>query len=252
MSSAAGSTISAAKIWPTSAAIPKALTANGQLKGGRGRHEKDDRRDLADRRNYVLGWDNHDKITGFLAEQDGIKGQLSVIMAELVRVNGSLGALGRQNQQLGTIRSVQDFAEISWQLTARKIEDLKAEKRELESTSDVLRQLMAKETEVTAELAGSRTKSGKLQQRLGANEKDAKDIAEAIAECHGILAQTPLTDDDGVLAAVARLAAAALGDRTLTYKNTGTVESSVRLRADGHHRCAVQTDRPGSGSHQSG
>jgi uncharacterized protein YPO0396 len=34
---------------------PKALTANGQLKGGRGRHEKDDRKDLADRRTYVLG-----------------------------------------------------------------------------------------------------------------------------------------------------------------------------------------------------
>ncbi len=207
---------------------PKALTANGQLKGGRGRHEKDDRRDLTDRRNYVLGWDNHDKITGFLAEQDGIKGQLSVIAAELVKVNGSLGALGRQNQHLGTIRSVQDFAEISWQLTARKIEDLKAEKRELESTSDVLRQLMAKEAELTAELGSLDEKSGKLQQRLGANEKDARDIAEAITECHGILAQTPLTDDDGVLAAVARLAAATLGDRTLTYKNTGTVESSVR------------------------
>ena len=56
---------------------PKALTVNGQLKGGRGRHEKDDRRELTDRRNYVLGWDNHDKISRFLAEQDEVKGQLA-------------------------------------------------------------------------------------------------------------------------------------------------------------------------------
>ncbi|MBT2554435.1 ATP-binding protein [Arthrobacter sp. ISL-5] len=207
---------------------PKALTVNGQLKGGRGRHEKDDRRELTDRRNYVLGWDNHDKISRFLAEQDELKGQLQVTDAQLKKVNASLGDLGRQNQQLGTVRSVADFGEISWQLTARRIEELKAEKLELETASDVLKQLTAKEAGVTAELERLEDKAGKLRERLGANDKDAKDIAEAIAECGDVLAETPLTDDGGVLAAVEQLTAAALGDKTLTYKNTGTVESSVR------------------------
>lgn len=207
---------------------PKALTVNGQLKGGRGRHEKDDRRELTDRRNYVLGWDNHDKISRFLAEQDEVKGQLQVTQAELKKVDASLGALGRRNQQLGTVWSVADFGEISWQLTARRIEELKAEKLELETASNVLKQLTARESAVAAELERLEEKAGKLRERLGANEKDAKDIAEAIAECRGTLAETPLTDDGGVLAAVEQLAAAALGDKTLTYKNTGTVESTVR------------------------
>jgi uncharacterized protein YPO0396 len=207
---------------------PKALTVNGQLKGGRGRHEKDDRRELTDRRNYVLGWDNHDKISRFLAEQDEVKGRLGVTQAQLTKVDGSLGDLGRRNQQLGTVRSVADFGEISWQLTARRIEELKAEKLELETASDVLKQLTAKESAVTAELERLEDKAGKLRERLGANEKDAKDIAEAIEECRGILVETPLTDDGGVLAAVEQLTAAALGDKALTYKNTGTVESSVR------------------------
>ena len=130
----------------------KALTANGQLKGGRGRHEKDDRQDIADRRNYVLGWDNLDKISRFRAEQDEVQGQLSVLAGQLMRVNDALGAIGRQNQQLGIIGAVSDFAELSWQLTARRIEELKAEKAQLESTSDVLRQLTAKETELTGKL----------------------------------------------------------------------------------------------------
>ncbi|MFC9336155.1 ATP-binding protein [Arthrobacter sp. NPDC057009] len=207
---------------------PKALTVNGQLKGGRGRHEKDDRRELTDRRNYVLGWDNHDKISRFLAEQDELRGQLWVTEAQLAKVNGNLGALGRQNQQLGTVRSVADFGEISWQLTARRIEELKAEKLELETASDVLKQLTAKESAVSKELERLEERSGKLRERLGANEKDARDIAEAIEECRGILAETPLTDDGGVLAAVEQLTQAALGDKTLTYKNTGTAESSVR------------------------
>ncbi len=207
---------------------PKALTVNGQLKGGRGRHEKDDRRDLADRRNYVLGWDNHDKISRFLAERDEVEGKVSVVETQLGKVDASLGALGRRNQQLGTIRSVADFAEISWQLTARRIEDLKSEKNELQSASSVLQQLTAKETEVTGKLGRLEEKSNKVQQRLGANEKDAKDIAAAIEECRLALVEHPLTADDGVLAAVARLAAEVLGEKTLTYKNTGTAESSVR------------------------
>jgi uncharacterized protein YPO0396 len=207
---------------------PKALTANGQLKGGRGRHEKDDRKDLADRRNYVLGWDNHDKIARFRAEQDGVQGQLRVVAGQLDKVNAELGALGRYNQQLGTVRSVAEFGGISWQATARSIEDLKAEKRALETTSDVLQQLMAKKAEVAAQLERLEDKAGKLQQRLGANEKDAADIAEAIEECRGILAETPVTDDAAVLAAVERLTDAALGDKPLTYRNTGTVESTVR------------------------
>ncbi|GAA5200922.1 ATP-binding protein [Arthrobacter gyeryongensis] len=207
---------------------PKALTVNGQLKGGRGRHEKDDRRDLADRRNYVLGWDNQDKITRFLAERDEVDGNVRVVETQLDKVDVSLGSLGRRNQQLGTIRSVADFAEIGWQLTARRIEDLKTEKNELQSASSVLQQLTAKETEVAGKLGRLEEKSNKIQQRLGANEKDAKDIAAVIEECRLTLLEHPLTDDDGVLAAVARLAAEVLGEKTLTYKNTGTAESSVR------------------------
>ncbi|MET3809379.1 ATP-binding protein [Arthrobacter sp. UYEF3] len=207
---------------------PRALTANGQLKGGRGRHEKDDRKDLADRRNYVLGWDNQEKIARFRAELDEAQGQLKVVATQLGKVNDQLGSLGRQNRQLGIVGAVQDFGEISWQLTARKIEDLKAEKRELESTSDVLQQLMAKQAQVTNQLGRTEDKAGKLQQRIGANEKDARDIAEAIEECRAVLGETPVTDDAAVLAAVGRLTGDALGDKPLTYRNTAAVESAVR------------------------
>ena len=121
-----------------------------------------------------------------------------------------------------------EFGEISWQATARTIEDLKAEKRALETTSDVLQQLMAKQQEVTDGLERLEDKAGKLRERLGANEKDARDIAEAIGECRAILVDTPVTDDAEVLAAVGRLTDAALGDKPLTYKNTAAVESTVR------------------------
>ena len=207
---------------------PKALTANGQLKGGRGRHEKDDRKDLADRRNYVLGWDNQEKVNGFLADLDDVKGQLQVAETQLAKVDGQLGDIGRKRVQLGTVRSVSEFTEINWNETSRRIEQLKEERRALESASDVLQELAAKETALTADLQRLEERAGKLQQRLGANEKDAENLAEAIAECRSLLQELPLTDDAGLLASVGRLAAAAPGEKVLTYKNTVAVESTVR------------------------
>jgi uncharacterized protein YPO0396 len=208
--------------------FPKALTANGQLKGGRGRHEKDDRRELTDRRNYVLGWDNQDKVNRFHAELDEVKGQLQAAEAQLATVDRQLGDIGRRNQHLGTVRSVSDFGEISWELTARRIEELKAERRALESASDVLQQLAARESRLQEDLRRLEDRAEKNQKRLGANEEAAKDIAEAIDECRALLREQPLTDDAGVLASVARLVAAAPGEKVLTYKNTAAVESSVR------------------------
>ena len=73
----------------------------------------------------------------FLAEQDEVRGQLEGQDGPAGKVDQLSRRAGRQNQQLGTVRSVADFGEISWQLTARRIEELKAEKNELETASDV-------------------------------------------------------------------------------------------------------------------
>ncbi|MDQ6754598.1 MAG: ATP-dependent exonuclease SbcCD, C subunit-like protein [Actinomycetota bacterium] len=207
---------------------PKALSLNGQVKAASGRHEKDDRRDLHDRGNYCLGWDNHDKIARLRGDLDAADGRLRSADSAMARIDTDLGALGRQQQHVGMVRGVKDFSELGWQLTARRIEELTAEKTALESASDVLAQLTAKEGEVAARLTRISEKSDAMQQRIGANMNAAKDIAEKIEECRQILAELPLADDDGLLAELAGLASAALAGETMTYKNTPRTESKVR------------------------
>ncbi|MFI2565429.1 ATP-binding protein [Paenarthrobacter sp. NPDC018779] len=207
---------------------PKALTVNGQLKGPRGRHEKDDRRGLMDRRSFVLGWDNHDKIVRIRAERDDVDGEHRTAGTQLAKVDTSLGDVGRLRQLLGNVGSVAEFSEIGWQQTARRVQDLKDEKVELQSASSVLQQLTAKELEVSGRIDRLQERSDKVRERIGANGNASRDIAAAIEECRLTLKEQPLTDDGGVLAAVARLTTSALGDEALTYRNTGAAESSVR------------------------
>src|SRR6266487_6804808 len=47
----------------------QALTITGLFKGKTGRRVKDDRYDINDRRNWILGWDNQDKISLIRARQ---------------------------------------------------------------------------------------------------------------------------------------------------------------------------------------
>ncbi|MGP0223569.1 ATP-binding protein [Paenarthrobacter sp. NCHU4564] len=207
---------------------PKAVTVNGQLKGPRGRHEKDDRKGLMDRRNFVLGWDNHEKIGRIRTERDDVDGKHRSVLAELAKVDAALGSAQRRGQHLNTIGFFTEFQEINWQLSTRKIQELKAEKLELQTASSVLQQLTAKESEVEGRIGKLQDRSDKVRERIGANGNAARDIAEAIEACRLTLREHPLTFDGDVLAAVAKLTAEALGEQALTYKNTATAESKVR------------------------
>ncbi|WP_369046809.1 ATP-binding protein [Sinomonas sp. P10A9] len=207
----------------------RAVTPNGQLKTGGGRHEKDDRRDLRDRREYVLGWDNTDKVARLRAELDETVARLSGLETRIARAVEAMGRVGRSQQDLGIVRGTA-FEEIDWRGTSRRIETLASEKAQLEGASDALRELSAKEADAVVRLGRAREKVFAVEKRLGANESEAKAIAEAIEECRAILAETPPADDAALAAGIAALARAVLGDEELTYKTAERAQTRVRER----------------------
>ena len=209
---------------------PKALTVNGQLKSGGGRHEKDDRKALTDRSTYVLGWDNHDKIARLRTALEQAEGQGRTALDGLARIDTQLGNLGRQQRLIGTVTAVASFADLNWQSTARAMEVLKEEKSVLESSSDILRELTRREAETAQRVEKANVRLRTLMERIGANKKDIQDITEQIADCRESLADAPLTDDAELLAQLGRLAEAALESAALTYKTTTKIESRVRDR----------------------
>jgi uncharacterized protein YPO0396 len=55
--------------------VEEALTISGLFKGRTGRRVKDDRGDINDRRKWILGWDNHDKLAALKASQKEVEAQ---------------------------------------------------------------------------------------------------------------------------------------------------------------------------------
>ena len=73
-------------------ATERALTRAGQVRHGRDRHEKDDRRAIDDRRNWVLGFDNREKLAHFREQAAGAG-------ARIARLQERLQTFRRQRRQ---------------------------------------------------------------------------------------------------------------------------------------------------------
>lgn len=207
---------------------PKALTINGQLKSGGGRHEKDDRKELSDRSTYVLGWDNHDKVARLRAALEQAEGKMRAAGDGLARIDSQLGNLGRQQRLIGAITAVAHFADVNWQATTRAMASLTEEKAALESSSDILRELTRREAETATRVAAADAKLRNLLERIGSNKAEIRTITEQIQDCRESLTEVPLTSDAGLLAKLGKLTEVALESGVLNYKNTSKIEGRVR------------------------
>jgi len=129
-----------------------AMTSSRHVKTGSKRHDKDDREQLLNRRNFILGWDNKEKrqrISDRIAELDVTEQQQS---QKLAAIDTDLKIIRNRIQAWEDLRSFDSHAEINWQQHQQNIDDLEAEKKSIEENSDAIQRLR----EQAAKLASNR------------------------------------------------------------------------------------------------
>jgi len=182
----------------------KAVTAAGQIKGARGRHEKDDARRIDDRRHYVLGWDNQAKIDTLLDQANRLQVRLRELAGQATKVNAELTARHGLATTLTLLAEFSGFADIDWQASVNRIAELTGEKRRLEQQSDELKRLTAELAAVGTQIEAAETARDKAQTGLGklggqreAAEKQLDDTRTTLEEPAAESARTsfPLVDE---------------------------------------------------------
>lgn len=120
---------------------PDAVTLEGLVKSGKIRHEKDDRRRVADPRYYVLGWSNKEKIA--LLEKDLAEKRTALAARdrELAACDRAIESLGRERDAARGLSSFSAFEEIDWRAQTKRYQALRSERDELERSSDQLAKL---------------------------------------------------------------------------------------------------------------
>ena len=206
----------------------RAITRAGQLKDPTGRHEKDDRRRIDDRSQYVLGWSNAAKIAALEDNARQLELRLGAVGAQIGKLQDERRALQQRIEALSRLEEFTDFRELDWGTLAAEIERLRDEYRLLESASDTLRQLNTQLAQLQQELAGTeaalqaKAKEGGIVENKQHTAGELRIQAQSVHEA---------ADAAQLAAAGAQLETtrqAALGEHQLTVESCDNREQDAR------------------------
>lgn len=130
-----------------------AITQNGLIKFKRGKHEKDDRPHISRKENYVLGWDNKEKIAGLRKELGNLQNQQTENKKAISDKNSDIKKLGIYGDECQNLFSkYEKYDDIDWQSYASEIQEKTEQKEALEKTNDRVKQLQEQLKKVQSNL----------------------------------------------------------------------------------------------------
>ena len=219
--------------------VAKALTRAGQVKD-RERHEKDDRRSIGDRREYVLGWSNQAKVEALVAHASVLHRRQSELAAALAGQEASRTATAGRVLTLDRLGDFASWEALDWESLVNRVGALEAERGRLLSRSDRLAALNQELGEVSEVIAELERKDRELMEARGGLLQDRQGTLQAQKEAEETLA-------DPAVAAVgdqtwAQLEATVDG-ATATAGGAGTIDPASLGRLQGATRDALDAER---------
>ncbi|HEY3609355.1 MAG TPA: SbcC/MukB-like Walker B domain-containing protein [Pseudonocardiaceae bacterium] len=168
---------------------PRAVTKAGQVKGTQGRHEKDDRSRIDDRRFYVLGWSNENKIAALIEAGGLVIDAMARLANEKKKVEDALATVGRSLEVVASLGEVTSFDDVDWQSVVNRIAGLQERKREIEQASGELARIAAQLTEVVAEITAADDQFQQVTTEAGKVEQARNEARAGLAAAEKILAE---------------------------------------------------------------
>jgi len=128
----------------------KALTDQGLHKNA-DTHEKDDRPDKIGRDQYVLGWDNKEKLLFLQKELKSLDERINIVSAKVKSLKKEQIAIEENIRNIENLLRYNNFQKLNWQKEAEQIAALEEKIRKLESTNQRLKELQSQLKEVEKE-----------------------------------------------------------------------------------------------------
>ena len=120
----------------------KAVTKQGLIKSVQNKHEKDDRPHTSLRENYVLGWDNKEKIASIRTLLKELQDQQKQNKEDIRQIEVEIKAIDARRLCFHDIfEKFSKYEEINWEEAALIIQEKEEKKKELEATNDKVKEL---------------------------------------------------------------------------------------------------------------
>jgi uncharacterized protein YPO0396 len=167
----------------------KAVTRAGQIKD-RERHEKDDRRRIADRREYVLGWSNQKKIEAMIEHAKTLHKHQAKVSEAIQGLTESESDVTRQLMSLAGLDGYTSWEELDWETLVNKIADLGEERERILSSSDRLTALSAELDRLEEQIRERVAMLEELQQQRGGIQTERESAELELAKAERILSSS--------------------------------------------------------------
>jgi len=148
---------------------PRAITAQGQIKGGRNRHEKDDRVDITDRTHYILGWSNAEKIKAIMRDEKTLAERMQALKKKIDEKDKGLAELGTKQVLLRDVLKFKIYEDINWKKEAAEIASWQELKKGIEESSDQLKRLNEEISQVREDIKKKEADRSELDQKIGSS-----------------------------------------------------------------------------------
>ena len=167
-----------------------ALTLTGLIKHKRTERRKDDRRALSDASNFVLGWDNREKLIAIGVELKELNARLKAIAEKMVSLENEKKSLRKRIDAGSKLEMFYgSYTDIDWQQIAKEIDDLETERTRIQEGSDKLKQLTQERANTQTALEKAENEKHSLIGKIAVLEKETEESAKAKIEAEGVVAK---------------------------------------------------------------
>jgi uncharacterized protein YPO0396 len=118
----------------------KAILKSGLIKN-KTRHEKDDRPEIRNPQQYVLGWDNKEKIAALKEHAELLNKEIKQVEQKITYLKNHQSRIIIEKDNLTRLIEFNSFKKIDWWSVSTQIEDNKRRIEELQKTSDRIKTL---------------------------------------------------------------------------------------------------------------
>lgn len=163
-------------------AEPLLLTSTGLIRT-RNRHEKDDRPGKTGVRNYVLGWDNEEKLAALRMELHEIQQREKAATQAVQHIRDRRGQLRSAQTQLEALLRITSFEDLDCATADARCQQLRQEQEQLRHQRDhdeVLRQARQELQAARTEEAQLRADKTQVDKALGALEALVRQLADQV------------------------------------------------------------------------
>lgn len=164
----------------------RALTPSGLIKNNK-RHEKDDRSKALDKSNFVLGWDNKEKIKITQKALSEIDTEIKNAEKQAQTYNRQYERLNKEKETAIQLIEFDKFQEINWQEIVLIIQKLEEEQQDLIKTNNWVETLKKQLDNLLAEIKEKKNKEDDLKKAQTLLENSYSQNRQELIECQNIL-----------------------------------------------------------------